>query len=67
MSVGLQNVRMGEGSMAFMMHISACISLTSYAFEHGGKPRRILSDAWDDFRGGFWDHLKIKHTRKNLL
>ncbi|KAI3318891.1 homogentisate 1,2-dioxygenase [Xylariaceae sp. AK1471] len=53
----LQPVRISEGSMAFMMHISVHVSLTSYALERSGTLQPLQADVWDDFRGGFLDNL----------
>ncbi|KAI0147169.1 homogentisate 1,2-dioxygenase [Xylariaceae sp. FL1272] len=54
----LENVRVSEGSMAFMMHISAHVSLTSYALERSGKLQPYQEGVWDDFRGHFLDNLE---------
>jgi homogentisate 1,2-dioxygenase len=53
----LQPQRVGEGAMAFMMHISSHVSLTEYALERSGKLQHQPDDFWNDFRGGFMDHL----------
>ncbi|KAJ5660987.1 uncharacterized protein N7484_000359 [Penicillium longicatenatum] len=54
----LQPERVGEGAMAFMMHISSHVSLTEYALERSGKMQHQPVEFWDDFKGGFMDHLE---------
>ncbi|KAJ5809562.1 homogentisate 1-2-dioxygenase [Penicillium pulvis] len=44
--------------MAFMMHISSHVSLTDYALERSGKLQHQPVEFWDDFKGGFMDHLE---------
>ncbi|KAI1318467.1 RmlC-like cupin [Xylariaceae sp. FL0255] len=56
-SADLQNIKISEGSMACMMHISAHVSLASYALERSGKFQPVQDDVWDDFRGAFLDNL----------
>lgn len=56
-SMDLQPQRVGEGAMAFMMHISSHVSLTEYALERSGKLQHLPDNFWNDFRGGFMDHL----------
>lgn len=53
----LQPVRMGERTMAFMMHISAHCSLTKYALERSGTLQPIQEDMWSDFKPRFLSHL----------
>ena len=53
----LQPQRVNEGAMAFMMHISSHVSLTKYALERSGKLQDQPDDFWDDFQGGFMDHI----------
>lgn len=57
-SVDLQPMRMGEQSIAFMMHISGHVSLTKYALERSASLQAIQEDLWDDFRPGFLSHLE---------
>jgi homogentisate 1,2-dioxygenase len=54
----LQPTRVGEGSMAFMMHISGHVALSSYALQRSGVLHEIPKDVWTDFRPGFLDHLE---------
>ncbi|CAJ2508934.1 Uu.00g139600.m01.CDS01 [Anthostomella pinea] len=56
-SADLQPQRMGEGAMAFMMHISAHMSLTKWALERSGTLQPIQEDLWEDFKGGFFDNI----------
>ena len=53
----LQPTRIGEGSMAFMMHISGHVSLTKYALERTGTLHDVPKGLWQDFKPGFFDHL----------
>ncbi|KAI0481299.1 homogentisate 1,2-dioxygenase [Xylariaceae sp. FL0804] len=53
----LQTVRVGEGAMAFMMHVSSHVSLTRYALERCSALQKIQENMWDGFEGGFLDHL----------
>lgn len=57
-SIDLLPQRVGEGAMAFMMHISSHVSLTDYALERSGKLQHQPVEFWDDFKGGFMDHLE---------
>ncbi|EOO02373.1 putative homogentisate -dioxygenase protein [Phaeoacremonium minimum UCRPA7] len=57
-SVDLQPQRMGEQSMAFMMHISGHVSLTKYALERSASLQALQEDLWDDFKPGFLKHLE---------
>ncbi|KAI1780306.1 homogentisate 1,2-dioxygenase [Hypoxylon cercidicola] len=66
-SVDLQPQRVGDASMAFMMHISGHVSLTKYALERSACLQPIREDAWDDFKPAFLKHLdaiagKDQHT-----
>jgi homogentisate 1,2-dioxygenase len=54
----LQPMRVGEGSLAFMMHISGHVSLTKYALERSGTLQEIPKGLWQDFKPGFLDHLE---------
>jgi homogentisate 1,2-dioxygenase len=57
-TVELQPQRIGEGAMAFMMHISAHTGLTKFALERSGTLQPIPEDTWDGFHASFLDHLK---------
>ncbi|KAH9884385.1 homogentisate 1,2-dioxygenase [Xylariomycetidae sp. FL2044] len=57
----LQPARVGEGAMAFMMHISGHVSLTQYALQRCTTLQPIQADMWQDFKGGFldnWDQIQ---------
>ena len=54
----LEPTRIGEGSMAFMMHISGHVSLTKYALERSGTLHDVPKGLWQDFKPGFLDHLE---------
>ncbi|TPX15604.1 uncharacterized protein E0L32_004302 [Thyridium curvatum] len=56
-SEDLQPQRVGDGVMAFMMHISGHVSLTKYALERCSNLQPIQEDLWDDFQPGFLKHL----------
>jgi homogentisate 1,2-dioxygenase len=56
-SADLQPIRIGEGVMAFMFHISAHVSLTRYALERTGVLQPIQEDLWQDFQPEFLKHL----------
>ncbi|KAJ5126580.1 hypothetical protein N7448_007359 [Penicillium atrosanguineum] len=56
-SMDLKPQRIGEGAMAFMMHISSHVSLTEYALERSEKLQHQPDEFWNDFKGGFMDHL----------
>ncbi|KAH8703844.1 homogentisate 1,2-dioxygenase [Talaromyces proteolyticus] len=56
-SADLPPLRVNERAIAFMMHISGHISLTKYALERTGKLQEQREDLWDDWSGGFLDHL----------
>ncbi|OIW32644.1 homogentisate 1,2-dioxygenase [Coniochaeta ligniaria NRRL 30616] len=49
--------RVGEGNIAFMMHISAHVSLTKYALERTSNLHPVQENTWDDFQPGFLNHL----------
>ncbi|KAL3472357.1 Homogentisate 1,2-dioxygenase [Aspergillus californicus] len=56
-SAELKPQRMGEGVMAFMMHISGHVALTKYALERSGKMHEQAETFWDDFHPGFLERL----------
>ena len=60
----LRPERVGEGAMAFMMHISGHVSLTKYALERSGALQPIQADMWQGFKPGFLDH--IDQVREDL-
>lgn len=53
----LATQRVGEGNIAFMMHISAHASLTKYALERSSNLHAVPENAWNDFQPGFLTHL----------
>ncbi|KAK7751895.1 hypothetical protein SLS62_006196 [Diatrype stigma] len=58
----LQPERLGEGTMAFMMHISGHVSLTKYALERSGALQPIQPDMWQNWKAGFLDHIdEVQH------
>lgn len=63
-SADLQPQRIGEDSMAFMMHISGHVSLTKYALERSGTLQEIPKGLWQDFKPGFLNHLE--QVKKDL-
>jgi len=56
-STDLAPQRVGEDSMAFMMHISAHVSLTKYALERCSNLQPLHDTMWDDFQPGFLNHV----------
>lgn len=56
-TMDLETVRQGEGVMAFMMHISAHVSLTKYALERTGALQPIQENLFQDFQPAFMQHL----------
>lgn len=56
-SADLQPVPINQGAMAFMMHISAHVSLTKYSLQRTGTLHEKVEDFWEGFDGGFLDHI----------
>ncbi|KAL4962872.1 Homogentisate 1,2-dioxygenase [Aspergillus stella-maris] len=56
-SADLQPTFVGEGAMAFMMHISGHVGLTSWALERSGSLQGQQEGFWDGWSGGFVDRL----------
>ncbi|KAH8646821.1 homogentisate 1,2-dioxygenase [Xylariales sp. PMI_506] len=56
-TMDLQPQRLGEGAMAFMMHISGHVSLTKYALERSTTLQPIQEDMWGSFKPAFLNHL----------
>ncbi|KAL4908295.1 hypothetical protein BDW74DRAFT_166068 [Aspergillus multicolor] len=55
-SMELKPQFVGEGAMAFMMHISGHVGLTKYATERSGKVQ-VQEGDWDEWKGGFMERL----------
>ncbi|KAL2810748.1 homogentisate 1,2-dioxygenase, partial [Aspergillus granulosus] len=53
----LETIRVGEGVIGFMMHISGHVLLTKYALERSGKLEVTPEGFWDDFQGRFLERL----------